>query len=285
MSTLMIIIVAIIIVFALVAFKKETILVFDNGIKVKDLIYPLWIPNDTIVSINIIDNLPKLIFRTNGAGMGRVQKGYFTIKKNDFDHSENATLYIRNRNIKAIEIKTINGLVYINQKNDELTQELFNEMKSTVKILKENELNLDAKRPRTYRSVFVIVVLLGALIAPALFMNYSNEVVVTDDAIEIKDEYAMTIPFSDIDTVMLIEKLPPIKTRTNGISTKKVNIGKFKLKDGQKANLYINKDVEMFIEIKLNAHDSQPKANMIFINRKTVEDTKALYEEISSVRN
>ena len=281
----MIIIVAIIIVFALLAFKKETVLVFDNGIKVKDLIYPLWIPNDTIVSINIIDRLPKLIFRTNGAGMGPIQKGYFTIKKNDFDHSENATLYIRNRNIKAIEIKTVNGLVYINQKNDELTQELFNEMKSTVKILKENELNLDAKRPRTYRSVFVIVVLLGALIEPALFMNYSNEVVVTENAIEIKDEYAMTIPFSDIDTVMLIEKLPPIKTRTNGISTKKVNIGKFKLKDGQKANLYINKDVEMFIEIKLNAHDSQPKANMIFINRKTVEDTKTLYEEINSVRN
>ena len=281
----MIIIVAIIIVFALVAFKKETILVFDNGIKVKDLIYPLWIPNDTIVSMNIIDNLPKLIFRTNGAGMGPIHKGYFTIKKNDFNHSENATLYIRNRNIKAIEIKTVKGLVYINQKNDELTEDLFNEMKSTVKILKENELNLDAKRPRSYRSVFVIVLLLGALIAPTLFMNYSNEVVVTDDAIEIKGEYAMTIPFSDIDTVMLIEKLPPIKTRTNGISTKKVSIGKFKMKDGQKANLYINKDVEMFIEIKLNAHDSQPKANMIFINRKTVEDTKALYEEINSVRN
>ena len=84
---------------------------------------------------------------------------------------------------------------------------------------------------------------------------------------------------------MLIEKLPPIKARTNGISTRKVSIGKFKMKDGQKANLYINKDVEMFIEIKLNAHDSQSKANMIFINRKTVEDTKALYEEINSVRN
>ena len=285
MSTLIIIIVATIIVFVLVAFKKETVLIFNDGIKIKDLMYPLWIPNDTIVSINIIDRLPKLIYRTNGTGMGPIQKGYFTIKKNDFDHSENATLYIRNRNIKAIEIKTVKGLVYINQKNDELTQELFNEMKSTVKILKENELNLDAKRPRTYRSVFVIVVLLEALIAPALFMNYSNEVVVTDDAIEIKDEYAMTIPFSDIDTVMLIEKLPPIKTRTNGISTRKVNIGKFKMIGGDKANLYINKDVEMFIEIKLNAHGSQPKANMIFINRKTVEETKALYEEISLVRN
>ena len=281
----MIIIVATILVFVLVAFKKETVLIFNDGIKIKDLMYPLWIPNDTIVSINIIDRLPKLIYRNNGTGMGPIQKGYFTIKKNDFDHSENATLYIRNRNVKAIEIKTVKGLVYINLKNDELTEDLFNEMKSTVKILKENELNLDAKRPRTYRSVFVIVVLLEALIAPALFMNYSNEVVVTNDSIEIKDEYAMTIPVSDIDTVMLIEKLPSIKTRTNGISTRKVNIGKFKMSDGEKANLYINKDVEMFIEIKLNAHGSQPKADLIFINRKTVEETKALYEEISSVRN
>ena len=94
----------------------------------------------------------------------------------------------------------------------------------------------------------------------------------------------MTIPVSDIDTVLLIERRPSIKTRTNGISTRKVNIGKFEMKDGQKANLYINKDVEMFIEIKLTAHGSQPKANMIFINRKTVEDTKTLYEEINSVR-
>ena len=95
----------------------------------------------------------------------------------------------------------------------------------------------------------------------------------------------MTIPFSDIDAVLLIEELPSIRTKADGISTRKVNIGKFEMKDGQKANLYINKDVEMFIEIKLNAHGSQPKANMIFINRKTVEETKALYEEISSVRN
>ena len=261
------------------AVRRERVLVFEDGIKIKDWLYPLTIPNDTIVSISLVDRLPKLIRRANGTGIGLILKGYFTVKNSSLEHSENATLYIRNRNASAVEIRTVKGLVYINQKNDELTQELFNEMKSTVKILKENELNLNAKRPRTYRSVIVIAVFFVVLLAPTLFMNYSNEVVVGDGVVEIKDEYAMTIPVSDIDTVLLVERLPSIKTRTNGISTRKVNIGNFKMSDGNKCRLYINKDVDAFVEIRLVAQGSQPQ-DLVFINRKTVEETKALYEEI-----
>ena len=273
------IVLGIVVLFVILAFIKEKIFVYEDGIKIKDLMYPLTIPNDTIVSINMIDRLPLLIYRTNGTGMGAIQKGYFTVKNSFQEHSENATLYIRNKNASAIEIRTVNGLVYINQKNDELTQCLFDEMKSTVKILKENELNLNAKRPRTYRSVFVIVVLLEALLAPALFMNYNSKVHIANDVIEIKGEYAMEIPVADIDTVLLVEKLPSIRTRANGISTRKVNIGIFKMSDGNKCRLYINKDVDAFVEIRLVAQGSQPQ-DLVFINRKTVEDTKALYEEI-----
>ncbi|MBQ5856693.1 MAG: hypothetical protein IIW55_05215 [Bacteroidales bacterium] len=280
MTTIYIITGVMVVLLIIAAVKRERILVFEDGIKIKDLLYPLSIPNDTIVSISLVDSLPKLIRRTNGTGIGLILKGYFTVKNSSQEHSENATLYIRNRNASAIEIRAVNGVVYINQKNDELTQSLFNEMKNTVKILENNELNLDAKRPRTYRSVIVIAVFFVVLLTPTLFMNYSNEVVVGNDVIEIKGEYAMTIPVSEIDTVLLIEELPSIRTRANGISTRKVNIGKFKMSDGEKANLYINKNVDMFIEIKLNAHGSQHKADLIFINRKTVEETKALYEEI-----
>ena len=273
------IVLGIVVLFIILAFIKERIFVYEDGIKIKDLMYPLTIPNDTIVSINMIDRLPLLIYRTNGTGIGPIQKGYFTVKNSSLEHSENATLYIRNKNASAIEIRTVNGLVYINQKNDELTQCLFDEMKSTVKILKENELNLNAKRPRTYRSIFVIVVLLEALLAPALFMNYNSKVHIGNDVIEIKGEYAMEIPVADIDTVLLVEKLPSIRTRANGISTRKVNIGIFKMSDGNKCRLYINKDVDAFVEIRLVAQGSQPQ-DLVFINRKTVEDTKALYEEI-----
>lgn len=273
------IVLGIVVLFVILAFIKEKIFIYEDGIKIKDLMYPLTIPNDAIVSINMIDRLPILKYRTNGTGMGAIQKGYFTVKNSFQEHSENATLYIRNKNASAIEIRTVNGLVYINQKNDELTQCLFDEMKSTVKILKENELNLNAKRPRTYRSVFVIVVLLEALLAPALFMNYNSKVHIANDVIEIKGEYAMEIPVADIDTVLLVEKLPSIRTRANGISTRKVNIGIFKMSDGNKCRLYINKDVDAFVEIRLVAQGSQPQ-DLVFINRKTVEDTKALYEEI-----
>ena len=278
------IVLGIVVLFVILAFIKEKIIVYEDGIKIKDLMYPLTIPNDTIVSINMIDRLPLLIYRTNGTGMGPIQKGYFTVKNSSLEHSENATLYIRNKNASVIEIRTVNGLVYINQKNDELTQYLFDEMKNTVKILKENELNLNAKRPRTYRSVFVIVVLLEALLAPALFMNYNSKVLIANDVIEIKGEYAMEIPVTDIDTVLLVEKLPSIKTRSNGISTRKVNIGIFKMSDGNKCRLYINKDVPLFVEIKCQQTTDNGQQTLVFINRKTVEDTKALYEDIYNLK-
>ena len=266
-----------------IAVKVESIFVSEDGIEIKDNMYPLYIPNDIIVSITLLNSMPRILMKTNGANFGRIFKGKCKIMRNNA--TEKVTMYLRNKRSNVIEIKTVNGSIFINRKNDALTQQLFDEMKSTVKIVKESELDYCSKPRRNYRSTLMIVAFTAALLGPLFFMNYNSEIIVTDDAVEIKGEYAMTIPFSDIDTVMLIEKLPPIKTRTNGISTRKVNIGKFKMSNGEKVNLYINKDVEMFIEIKLNAHGSHPKANMIFINRKTVEDTKALYEEIDSVRN
>ena len=268
-----------VLVFLVVSFLQERIYVYDDGIKIKDFMYPLWIQNDTIVSISFVDRLPLLIYKTNGGGLGRIQKGYYTIKK-DGERSENATLYIRNRNASAIEIRTVKGLIYINRNNNEQTQELFDEIKNNVKILKESELNYNAGRPRTYRSVFIIAVFIVALIAyPIFFANYGNEIIVDDNKIEIKGDYSMDIPFDDIDTVLLIESLPNIKLRTNGISTNKVNIGKFKMANGNKCRLYINKSTPLFVEIRLDAQDS-PSESLVFINRKTVEETKLLYDQI-----
>lgn len=266
-----------------IAVKVESIFVSEDGIEIKDSMYPLYIPNDIIVSITLLNSVPRILMKTNGANFGRIFKGKCKIMRNNA--TEKVTMYLRNKRSNVIEIKTVNGSVFINRKNDALTQELFDEMKSTVKIVKESELDYCSKPRRNYRSTLMIVAFTAALLGPLFFMNYNSEIIVTDNVIEIKGEYAMTIPFSDIDTVLLIEKLPPIKTRTNGISTRKVNIGKFKMSNGQKANLYINKDVPLFIEIRPIANSQMLKAQLVFLNRKTVEDTKALYEEINSVRN
>ena len=261
-----------------IAIKAEGIFVSEDGIKIKDDMFPLYIPNDIIISITLLNSVPRILMKTNGANFGRIFKGKCKIMRSDA--AEKATMYLRNRMSNVIEIKTVNGSVFINRKNDALTQQLFDEMKNTVKVVKESELDYCAKPRKNYRSVLMTIAFVALLMGPVFFMNYNNEIVVSDKAIEIKGEYAMTIPFSDIDTVLLVEKLPSIKLRTNGISTRKVNIGKFKMSDGNKCRLYVNKDVPLFIEIKCQKTNDESQKSLIFINRKTVDETKALYEEI-----
>ena len=273
-------ILALVVALCFIAIKAETIFVSEDGIKIKDDMFPLYIPNDIIISITLLNSVPRILMKTNGANFGRIFKGRCKIMRDDA--AEKATMYLRNRRSAVIEIKTVNGSVFINRKNDSLTQQLFDEMKNTVKVVKESELDYCAKPRKNYRSVLMTIAFVALLMGPVFFMNYNNEIVVSDKAIEIKGEYAMNIPFSDIDTVLLIEKLPSIKLRTNGISTRKVNIGKFKMSDGNKCCLYVNKDVPLFIEIKCQKTNDESQKSLIFINRKTVEETKALFEEINS---
>ena len=266
-----------------IAIKAEGIFVSEDGIKIKDDMFPLYIPNDIIISITLLNSVPRILMKTNGANFGRIFKGKCKIMRSDA--AEKATMYLRNRMSNVIEIKTVNGSVFINRKNEALTQQLFDEMKNTVKVVKESELDYCAKPRKNYRSVLMTIAFVALLMGPVFFMNYNNEIVVGDKAIEMKGEYAMTIPFSDIDTVLLVEELPSIKLRTNGISTRKVNIGKFKMSDGNKCRLYVNKDVPLFIEIKCQKANDESQKSLIFINIKTVEETKALFEEINSIRN
>ena len=287
MSMFVISVIVITVVFSVLAVKKESVTVFEDGIKIKDILFPLAISNDTIISISLLDRIPRIVARSNGVSFGAVLKGRCRIKRGEFEGSEKAIVYQRKRNGKTIEIKTVNGSVFINKRDDFQTEELYNEMKSTIKILKENELDYAAKRPRNHRNTIAVTLLVIALACIPVFMvDYGNTVTVNDDMVEIKGDYAMNIPVSEIDTVLLVEQLPSIKLRTNGISTAKVNIGNFKMSDGNKCRLYVNNEVPLFVEIKCQQTTDNGQQTLIFINRKTVEETKALYEEIfNSIRN
>ena len=277
-------VIAIIAVTFFLTLKKAIVIVYEDGIKIKDVLFPLTISNDTIISISLLDEMPRIVARNNGASLGYVVKGRCKIKRNEFEGSEKAFVYYTKKGGKVIEIKTLNGSVFINRVDDSQTEELYNEMKSTVKILKDNELDYSAKAPRSHRNTIIVTLIIIALVCVPMFLvNYGNTITVNNEVIEIEGDYAMDIPLSDIDTVLLVEQLPSIKLRTNGISTNKVNIGNFKTSDGDKCRLYINNSTPMFVEIRLDAHGSQPTA-LIFINKKTVEETKALYDKIYDLK-
>ena len=287
MTISIITVIAIIAVTFFLTLKKAIVIVYEDGIKIKDALFPLTISNDTIISISLLDEMPRIVARNNGACLGYVVKGRCKIKRNEFEGSEKAFVYYTKKGRKVIEIKTLNGSVFINRVDDSQTEELYNEMKSTIKILKDNELDYTAKRPRNHRNTIVVTLLVIALACIPVFMvDYENTVTVNDDMIEIKGDYAMNIPVSEIDTVLLVEQLPSIKLRTNGISTRKVNIGNYKMSDGNKCRLYVNNEVPLFVEIKCQQTTDNGQQTLIFINRKTVEETKTLYEEIfNSIRN
>ena len=279
-------VIAIIAVTFFLTLKKAIVIVFEDGIKIKDTLFPLTISNDTIISISLLDEMPRIVARNNGASLGYVVKGRCKIKRNESEGSEKAFVYYTKKGRKTIEIKTLNGSVFINRADDFETEELYNEIKSTVKILKDNELDYSAKGLRSHRNTIIVTLIVIALVCiPMFLIDYGNAITVNNDVIEIKGDYAMDIPLSDIDTVLLVEQLPSIKLRTNGISTNKVNIGNFKTSDGDKCRLYINKSTPMFVEIRCqqttdNGQQTSSKSSLIFINKKTVEETKALYDEI-----
>ena len=277
-------VIAIIAVTFFLTLKKAIVIVYEDGIKIKDALFPLTISNDTIISISLLDEMPRIVARNNGASLGYVVKGRCKIKRNESEGSEKAFVYYTKKGRKVIEIKTLNGPVFINRVDDSQTEELYNEMKSTVKILKDNELDYSAKGLRSHRNTIIVTLIVIALVCVPMFLvNYGNTITVNNEVIEIEGDYAMDIPLSDIDTVLLVEQLPSIKLRTNGISTNKVNIGNFKTSDGDRCRLYINNSTPMFVEIRLDAHGSQPTA-LIFINKKTVEETKALYDKIYDLK-
>ena len=278
----MYIILALVVVMVALMMKGERITVYEDGIKISDFMYPMYVSNDVIKSIELLERIPVILARSNGANLGKMLKGVCKIKKFDSNNVEKVNVYLRDRGAQVIKINTVYGSVYINRKNNELTKELFDEMKNTVKILKENELNHFAKRPKALKSIIVVSLFFIVLLFFPFLSNYNNQITVNDDMIEIKGDYSMNIPIANIDTVLLVEKLPAIKLRTNGISTRKVNIGHFKTSDGRRCRLYVNNDVPLYIEIRRDVTPvaSENQSNLIFINRKTVEETRMLYEEI-----
>lgn len=149
----------------LVLFKKKTRFeIFNDLIIMHDFAYPANIPNYAIKSISLIEKLPKVMMRSNGYGGLRTWKGIFRVAG-----GKRALFYLEDhKKGQIIKIETVRENIYINFKDRNLTNQLFDEMTKTVNILPETEL-IDCKLVSTSRSwaivgVFIVIILLVSLI-------------------------------------------------------------------------------------------------------------------------
>jgi hypothetical protein len=98
-----------------------------------------------------------------------------------------------------------------------------------------------------------IIVLVGAILFIAFAMSRGlaeNEVIATNEAIEIAGQYGETIDVNDIRSIQLVESLPGISIRTNGFALGNARKGSFKTVDGEIVKLLMSSNEFPIIKIE-----------------------------------
>lgn len=130
------------------------------------------------------------------------------------------------------------------------------------------------QRRRRQRLAFIIAAAVAVLVAwnalPAGIELQSGQVTISG-------AYGTSFKYADIEQVQLLEELPEISLRTNGISLGPINKGHFQLEDGSSALLFLRNTKPPFIHITFNS-ERKP----IIVNSDDPASTNQLFKELSA---
>ena len=125
----------------------------------------------------------------------------------------------------------------------------------------------------TSKGIWVSIGLSMVVVALIFAMSSRLEVKVGEESVKISGMYGREIPVSEIVTVELLEKLPPMQ-RINGSDVGKYMKGHFQLKNGEKCMVYICTEAP-YIELR-TAND------LYYFNTSKKEKTMELFEELKN---
>ncbi len=144
--------------------KKTEFEIFNDLIVVNDFVYPANIPNYAIKSISMVEKLPKVMMRSNGYAGLKMWKGVFRILG-----GKRSLFYVEDHNRgPLVKIETVRECIYINFKDKEQTNQLYDNLTKNVKLLNETELVdcklITAKRSWVIVGIFIaITAIIGLL--------------------------------------------------------------------------------------------------------------------------
>lgn len=149
-----ILIIVMVVLLVIYSGREPKIFVEKEGVFIKDFMYSSRIYAETIKSVSLCDEKPKVMFRSNGYGGIKTWKGFFRIKNGG---KSDALLYLENyRKGPFIKIETTKRLYFINLANEVRTRQLYDEIMSTVKFVDEKDLIvIDDASP--FKSLLIIV--------------------------------------------------------------------------------------------------------------------------------
>lgn len=123
-------------------------------------------------------------------------------------------------------------------------------------VMKRHDEGLQGEEGRKERKKSLIAVIIAFVVMLAIVFFFFKggkpaTVEVSEDAITAKGSgYSASIPLSDITATAVMTSWPSITLRTNGLSTDKVNIGHFRLKNGESCMLFLCVDGGPVLEVR-----------------------------------
>lgn len=119
----------------------------------------------------------------------------------------------------------------------------------------------------------VIIIAVGALLAFGMLGTSINP---EDDILKITGLHSQKIPYTDIESVELVDELPNITAKTGGFSMAGKRLGSFTTTEFGKVKLYLFNNIGPFIYIE------KTNGEMIILNNKEPDSTNELYIDISN---
>jgi len=124
-------------------------------------------------------------------------------------------------------------------------------------------------------AIVVVIVLSGAALVLTLSSRPIDVVTSASDVAIHGAGYTARVPFGDIVSVHLDDRLPAISWRTNGAAFGGKLRGHFKLSDGRAAQLFVTSRRPPFITL-------ETRTEPVIVNFDEPERTRALYEQLSA---
>lgn len=121
--------------------------------------------------------------------------------------------------------------------------------------------------------IFLLFIMVGLPL-----MNWGGFSVTIEEELEVTGMYGFTTSYENIQNLQLVEEIPPIKVRTNGIGLAHLSKGYFKLENGQKVKLFIYHDTPPYIYFETND-------GPIYLNSSIPEETTQLFKQLQQKTN
>ncbi|MEH7276851.1 DUF3784 domain-containing protein [Neobacillus vireti] len=130
------------------------------------------------------------------------------------------------------------------------------------------------KRKRSYIiSISLLILVIGGISVVSYFSYQGYELVTKKDSFEITGMYGDEWTYNEIISIELMDHLPEVTVRTNGVGLPALSKGQFKVTGYGTSLLFIQKGSSPYIYIEM-------KDRKIFINDKDPEQTQIWYQQL-----